>query len=85
MARAHNGQEPAGPIGERVGVPREERRAPPIPRDRHFRIARLRGLGVVKDAVAVPLQPQPGILVDQLEPPVGPFACRRIGSRSYYH
>ena len=63
-----------GANGERVGVPRKERGAPPIPRDGHFRVARLRGLGVVKDAVAVPLQPQPGILVDQLEPPVGPVA-----------
>ena len=31
-------------------------------------------LGVVKDAVAVALQPPPGIVVDQLEPPVGPVA-----------
>ena len=63
-----------GADGERVGVPREERGAPPIPRDCHFRVTRLRGLGVVKDAVAVPLEPPPSILVDQLKPPVGPVA-----------
>ena len=34
----------------------------------HFRVAILRGLGVVEDALAVALQPPPGILVDQLEP-----------------
>ena len=52
----------------------EERGAPPIPHEGHFRVARLRGLGVVEDALAVPLQPPPGIVVDQLEPPVGPIA-----------
>jgi hypothetical protein len=57
----HNGQEPAGP-------PTEERGAPPIPHDGHFRVAILRGLGVVEDALAVALQPPPGIVVDQLEP-----------------
>ena len=54
--------------GDRVRVPTEKRGAPPIPHEGHFRIARLRSLGVVEDALAVALQPPPGIVVDQLEP-----------------
>src|SRR6188474_1927334 len=60
-----------GADGNRVGVPTEERGAPPIPHEGHFRVAIPRGLGVVEDAVAVELQPPPGIVVFQLEPPVG--------------
>ena len=63
-----------GADGNRVGVPREERGAPPIPHEGHFRVSILRGLGVVEDALAVALQPPPGIVVDQLKPPVGPVA-----------
>src|SRR5262249_16255569 len=46
--------------------------APPSPHKGHFRIARMSGHDVVKDARAVPLQPPPRILVDQLLAPVGP-------------
>src|SRR6476469_10865377 len=48
--------------GDHVGIPREKRGAPPIPHEGHFRVAILRGLGVVKDALAVALQPPPGII-----------------------
>ena len=40
-----------GADGERVGVPREECGAPSIPHESQFRVAILRGLGVVEDAV----------------------------------
>ena len=66
--------EAGGADGDHVGVPSEERGAPPIPHEGHFRVAILRGLGVVEDALAVALQPPPGIFVDQLEPPVGSVA-----------
>src|SRR5262245_35916593 len=63
---SHRPQRPeaGGADGDHVGVPREERGAPPIPHEGHFRVAIPRGLGVVKDAVAVTLQPPPGIVVD---------------------
>jgi hypothetical protein len=73
---SHRPQRPGagGADGDHVGVPTEERGAPPIPHEGHFRVAILRGLGVVEDALAVALQPPPGIVVDQLKPPVGPVA-----------
>ena len=63
-----------GADGDRVGVPTEEGGAPPIPHEGHFRVSILRRLGVVEDALAVALQPPPGIVVDQLETPIGPVA-----------
>ena len=44
----HNGQEPGG-RWHHVGVPTDERGAPPIPHEGHFRVAILRGVGVVED------------------------------------
>src|SRR4029079_12123120 len=71
---SHRPQRPGacGTDGDHVGVPSEERGAPPVPHEGHFRVAILRGLGVVEDTLAVALKPPPGIVVNQLEPPVGP-------------
>jgi hypothetical protein len=66
----HHGQEPAEPMAIALGY-QEKSVLRPIPHEGHFRVAIPRGLGVVEDAVAVALQPPPGIVVFQLEPPVG--------------
>ena len=58
----------SGTDGDHVGVPREECGALPIPHEGHIRVAILRGLGVVEDALAVALQPPPGIVVDYSSP-----------------
>src|SRR6476661_8928163 len=73
---SHRPQRPGACRADRdhVGVPREKRGAPPIPHYCHFGVAILRGFGVVEDTLAVALQPPPGIVVNQLEPPVGPVA-----------
>ena len=70
----HHGQEPDGPMAIALGYQLKSVERHRIPHEGHFRVAILRGLGVVEDALAVALQPPPGIVVGQLHTPVGQFA-----------
>src|SRR3546814_3346868 len=59
-----------------VGVPREELRAPAVPHDGDLGLAVGGRLGVVEHALAVALEPPPGVLVLQLDAGIGPGAHR---------